>query len=177
VTILVHPSLSWFVCGAFCEFFVALALNGIVVLAWQHFSMNFVLYISKCSSQMSKVIDMHDFFKRCHRIDAAYAAASQRYGCPAGASQTKEELFSKALSSWIYPQSTLPTPIISAVASSKAKTGNYPYNCFLFCGFMIFSSELHSSLYSAACSISVRFIHQFLSVNFIFLEPKMKANY
>lgn len=80
------------------------------------------------------MINVHDFqfVYRCHRIDAAYAAAAQRCGCTAGASQTKEELFSKALSSWIYPQSTLPTPIISAMASSKAKAGNYPYFLFHF---------------------------------------------
>ncbi|KAJ4761975.1 Protein downstream neighbor of Son [Rhynchospora pubera] len=56
----------------------------------------------------------------CHRVDATYFAASQSCGCCVRASQT-EELFSKALSSWIYPQSILPTPIISAMASSKAK--------------------------------------------------------
>ncbi|KAJ3685887.1 hypothetical protein LUZ61_015051 [Rhynchospora tenuis] len=59
--------------------------------------------------------------KWCHRIDSTYFAASQSCGCRVQASQTKEELFSKALSSWIYPQSTLPTHIISAMASSKAK--------------------------------------------------------
>ncbi|KAJ4788495.1 Protein downstream neighbor of Son [Rhynchospora pubera] len=59
--------------------------------------------------------------KWCHRVDATYFAASQSCGCHVRASQTKEELFSKALSSWIYPQSTLPTAIISAMASSKAK--------------------------------------------------------
>ncbi|XP_078172669.1 uncharacterized protein LOC144566508 [Carex rostrata] len=59
--------------------------------------------------------------KWCHRINAAYVAASPSCGCHVGPSQTKEELFSKALISWRYPQSTLPTTIISAIASSKAK--------------------------------------------------------
>ncbi|XP_078157217.1 uncharacterized protein LOC144553023 isoform X1 [Carex rostrata] len=59
--------------------------------------------------------------KWCHRIDATYAAASQSYDCHVEEFQTKEELFSKALSSWRYPQDTLSTSIISAMASSKVK--------------------------------------------------------
>ena len=48
----------------------------------------------------------------------------QNVECPKPESE-KEFLFSKALQSWVYPQSLLPSSIISAMLSSTARGGNY----------------------------------------------------
>ena len=47
----------------------------------------------------------------------------QNVECPKTESE-KEFLFSKALQSWVYPQSVLPSSIISAMLSSTAREGN-----------------------------------------------------
>ncbi|XP_010908162.1 uncharacterized protein [Elaeis guineensis] len=71
--------------------------------------------------------------KWCHRIGASPATIDirqftqfscnkdEKTGCTSGHSATAEILYSKALHSWAYPQSSLPPSVISAMASSAVK--------------------------------------------------------
>ncbi|XP_038977709.1 protein downstream neighbor of Son-like isoform X4 [Phoenix dactylifera] len=71
--------------------------------------------------------------KWCHRVGASPATIDisqftqfschkdKKTGCTSGHSATAEILYSKALHSWAYPQSSLPPSIISAMASSAVK--------------------------------------------------------
>ena len=74
---------------------------------------------------------------RCHKLNTSFGRSSiteaigqsclrgcQNLECPKPESK-KEFLFSKALQSWVYPQSLLPSSIISVMLSSTARGGNH----------------------------------------------------
>lgn len=74
---------------------------------------------------------------RCHKLNTSFGRSSitgaigqscprgcQNLECPKPESN-KEFLFSKALQSWVYPQSLLPSSVISAMLSSTARGGNH----------------------------------------------------
>ncbi|XP_020091412.1 protein downstream neighbor of Son isoform X1 [Ananas comosus] len=55
-----------------------------------------------------------------NRLTSQCCSKSQSFGCTSGTNVPSEQ-FSKALYSWVYPQSSLPPSIISAMASSSIK--------------------------------------------------------
>lgn len=70
----------------------------------------------------------------CHRLSASPATIGvsqftsqscykndQKFGCASGASRITGTVYSNALCSWIYPQSSLPTTIIAAMTLSTAR--------------------------------------------------------
>lgn len=69
--------------------------------------------------------------KWCHRLNASLGTigsnrftsqlspGSHTFGCKSGVLPTNEVLYSKALNSWLYPQSSLPSSIISAMTLSS----------------------------------------------------------
>ncbi|ONK65543.1 uncharacterized protein A4U43_C07F38180 [Asparagus officinalis] len=66
--------------------------------------------------------------KWCHRISAGLASVphihfnkEQKFGCTSGPNMSADTMYTKALTTWIYPQSSLPSSIISVMALSSVK--------------------------------------------------------
>lgn len=90
-----------------------------------------------CQPQILTANNPYFACNRCHKLNTSFGRSSitgaigqtcprgcQNLECPKPESK-KEFLFSKALQSWVYPQSLLPSSIISALLSSTARGGNH----------------------------------------------------
>ncbi|KAI4996967.1 hypothetical protein ZWY2020_052309 [Hordeum vulgare] len=108
--------------------------------------------------------------KWCHNLSTSCRASvaeplAQSYnGRPQSSGRMRQEsnkefLFSKALESWVYPQSMLLAPIVSAMLSSTAQGGNY-YSCTINLYYM-FRKNLLNNFYV----YTAQFIALFISGN------------
>ena len=106
---------------------------------WKLYLINYNMAIITSSDSVltCKILSNNSYAcNRCHKLNTSFGRSSiteaigqsclrgcQNLECPKPESK-KEFLFSKALQSWVYPQSVLPSSIISAMLSSTAREGN-----------------------------------------------------